>query len=187
MKTAFFTGNGDKGKSGFGKKKFSKDDSLFYALGALDTLNSLLGWCAVEAIHAIRKKKTNSFIHTLHEFQEMLFIAQAEVAAIGFGIKSTKKITHTHIAYLEKSIKDVDIILPSLTQFIVPGGGELSTRLDIARASARDAERAIISFHRSRKCSPELLAFMNRFSSALFALARLSNHVAHIRERHPSY
>jgi cob(I)alamin adenosyltransferase len=183
----FFTGNGDKGKSGFGKKKFLKDNVLFYALGALDTLNSLLGWCVVEATQLRKKKERDVFTGALHEFQEMLFIAQAEIASIGFCVKNTKKVNNTHIKRLEEIIKDVDKKLPSITKFIIPGGCELATRLDIARASTRDAERAIISFNRSKKCSPELLAFLNRLSSVLFALARLSNHTLGVCEQHPVY
>ncbi len=50
MKTNFFTGQGDKGESAFGKKKLSKDSVLFELLGDLDELNSWVGFARVEAI-----------------------------------------------------------------------------------------------------------------------------------------
>lgn len=98
MRTKFFTGKGDTGKSKIGKRIFSKADFLFEVLGGLDELNSWLGFCRVKA------GKRNSAL--LKEIQNSLFIIQAEIAAIGFGIKENKiKISKEKNYFLEKNIE----------------------------------------------------------------------------------
>lgn len=180
----FFTGKGDRGTSGFNGKKMKKDDVLFEALGALDRVNAHLGWCAVEAKGS---KKERTIYNDLSAMQEMLFIAQAEVAALGFGMQSNVRIRAAHTKVLEAMIVRADAKIPKLTQFVLPGGSELAARIDSVRTITRDAERALLRVHARTKCAPELLAFMNRLSSVLFAEARLANVAARVKERHPSY
>ncbi len=195
MRTIFFTGKGDRGTSRLGRRPMPKDDPLFELLGSLDRLNSWLGLCRVEAQHAVPKKNrkgTVSVAAVLLGIQEALFIVQAEVAAgalasrrVGRPPRATR-ITAAHTAFLEDAIRDIDRTLPPLRKFVIPGGSELAARLDVARTYARDAERAAVRYHR-RRLTPELLTFLNRLSSVLFALARYVNHRAHVRERHPTY
>lgn len=181
MKTKFFTGQGDKGQSIFGKKKFFKDEALFELLGDLDELNSWTGLCRVESLR--------DFKLILKEVQENLFIIQAEVAAVGFGYqaRSFKRITGQKTKELEEIIGGIDKKLPAIRKFILPGGSELSARLDIARVIARRAERAAVAFNRRKKLPPELLQFLNRLSSLFFALARYANHAKKIKEENPRY
>lgn len=166
--TIYYTGRGDRGKSAIGAKKIAKDDPLFEALGALDELNSWLGFCQYKRLKAI---------------QEDLFIAQAEIAMVAMGKKSKIKITKAKTERLEKEIMAIDKIVPQIKKFIIPGASELSAKLDFGRALARRAERAAVK----AKVSAELLQYLNRLSSILFALARLVNYRLNKREEHPSY
>lgn len=190
MKTRFFTGRGDKGQSAFGNKRIAKDDALFELLGNLDELNSWLGLCTVEAKRTLSKKKAGGLvIESLADLQEDLFIAQAEVASIGFSysIKKIPRITETKTARLEHILQKIDALLPTLRNFVLPGGSELSAELDIARSIARRAERSAITFGKRAAFSKEFLQFMNRLSSALFALARYANYVLRVKEKNPKY
>lgn len=146
-----------------GAKKIAKDDPLFEALGALDELNSWLGFCNYKSLKRI---------------QETLFIAQAEL-----GTYSKLRVTAEKTRELESEILKIDKIVPQIKKFIIPGGSELSTKLDYARALARRAERAGVKAH----VSPELLQYLNRLSSYLFALARLANFRLKLREENPKY
>ena len=189
MRTKFFTGAGDAGKSKIGKLEISKADFLFEVLGALDELNSWLGFCRVEAGEQVYKKinKNLNIAAVLKEIQEILFIVQAGIAAIGFNFPVNKKISPQKTAFLENTIKKIDRELPPLKKFVVPGGSEISARLDVARALSRRVERQIVIFNRKKKVSPETLKFLNRLSSALFALARYVNYKAAVREENPGY
>lgn len=181
MKTKFFTSKGDKGTSVFGKKKLPKDDALFDVLGDLDELNSWLGFAEAGADKNIGE--------ILKKVQESLFMVQADFAAIGFGFKTkgfSEKIGLKTIE-LEKIITDTDKKLPAIKKFILPGGSELAAKLDIARVIARRSERAAVGFSRKKKVPDELLRFLNRLSSLLFALARYANRIKGVKEKNPMY
>lgn len=185
MRTKFFTGSGDGGKSKIGKRRISKADFLFEVLGSLDELNSWLGLCRIEAG---KNKKLAEFSLILKEIQNSLFIVQAEIAAAGFGFKKKKiKISSEKTIFLETAIKKIDALLPKLNKFVIPGGNELTARLDFARALSRRVERQAVNFSRKKKLSGETLKFLNRLSSCLFALARYVNFRLGIKEENPSY
>jgi len=188
MNTKFFTGAGDAGESGFGQKKIPKDDALFDVLGSLDAINTFTGWSAVEASRMKNATPRIAEIEIyLRELQEMLFIAQAEIASIGFEIDGLQKITAEKVERLEEIIKKADSEIPPIEKFIIPGATELEARLDIARVETRNAERELIKFGRVHTLSLELLSFMNRLSSVYFALARFANVLLGVEEKNPSY
>ena len=169
-----YTGKGDKGQSAFGKKELPKDDVLFDVLGNLDELNSWTGFCRTEASADIRA--------ILKEIQETLFMVQADVAAAGFNYKA--KSFAGNIGQKTSELKK----LPTIKKFILPGGSEFSARLDVARVIARRAERSAVRFNnKKKKLQPELLQYLNRLSSVLFALARYVNYKKKIKEENPKY
>lgn len=120
--------------------------------------------------------------------QEALFRAQAQIGSLAFDVERPKTVVHgKHTRVLEKLIADIDGVVPKLTTFVVPGGSELSARLDVARTLARRLERTAVAVHRSKPLPDELLEFLNRLSSALFALARYANVVQGVPEEPPAY
>jgi len=189
MKTKFYTGKGDKGKSEIGKKKISKDDVLFDVLGSIDELNSWIGFCGVEAEKFSKKnrKKAVNVFSVLKDIQETLFIAQAEIASVGFGYPVKNKVSLQKTKSLEEVIKKIDKDFPKLENFIIPGGSELASRLDLARTVVRNTERHIVRLNKKKKLSNNLLQFFNRLSSVLFALARYVNYCLGIKEENPNY
>lgn len=188
MHTQFFTGTGDAGESRFGQKRVPKDDALFDALGALDAVNALTGWCVAEARRAkeVTPRIAEVFAY-VRELQEMIFVAQAEVASVGLDMGNSQKITAEKIERLEVIITKADEEVHAITTFIVPGESELESRLDIARVRVRDAERALVRFSRVQPLPADLLRFINRLSSVYFALARFSNALIGAQEKHPTY
>jgi|SRR3989344_3663979 len=196
MRTVFFTGKGDDGQTRVGKVTLPKDDPLFELLGELDELNSWLGLCRVEAKHILSKKTPRvDIVSSVLRLQETLFIAQAEVAAAGFGTSKKENVererdmhvTDPKVVELEELIRNVDEEVALITKFIIPGGSELAARLDVARTLARRAERSAVRLQKKIELSPALVQFLNRLSSALFALARYANYVLQFPEDHPTY
>ena len=193
MKTTFYTGKGDKGKTLLGKCSYNKDEPLFEALGTLDELNSVIGFCRIAAHGA----KFNSIKKSLLNVQQNLFIAQAEIALLGFEKKIIKqkndkkkkiiKITADKTTDIEYELHAIDKKLPELKNFIISGGSELASRLDVARAVSRRLERRLVTLARSKKINKDLLQYCNRLSSLLFALARLVDHISGVRYEHPKY
>ena len=100
-----------------------------------------------------------------------------------------KKIKEEKIEHIEKLIQEIEKEIPPVMGFCITGGTELSALLDVARTLSRRAERRVVGVHDSgaRVVSPESLAYLNRLSSLLFALARLANHIDGVREENPRY
>ena len=61
-------------------------------------------------------------------------------------------------------------------RFVIPGGTELSARLDVARAAIRRAERRVSELgHDGELADPTVLRYLNRVSDALYAMARFAD------------
>lgn len=183
-----YTGKGDNGTSKIfttpSGERLSKSSAVFEALGSLDEINSFLGLCKV----ASEKQKFSlsgfgSFESIVHKIQQDLFIVQAEVAGSQMSVTSDK------VLWLEDVANACEKELPPITTFFISGGTELGVLFDIARTIARRAERRIITVTEEGMVlvAPETKSYLNRLSSALYALARLSNHFSGITEEPPTY
>jgi len=183
---ALFTGKGDGGTTKLFDsepgKRASKSSPIFECLGMLDELNTLVGWCKAgcpeDLIVQERRMKM-----ILHDVQDHLFTLQAEVAG------APKSVPLSSVEMLGVLINRIEGEMPPIKTFLVPGGTELSARLDIARAVARRAERRLVTLHESgeRLVSESSRAYANRLSSLLYALTRLTNHRAGVEEKSPNY
>ena len=183
---AFFTGKGDKGTTKLfdtpSGARVSKSSSVFECLGQLDELNTIVGWCKVacpdELLFGDQKVKD-----MLHNVQDYLFTIQAEAAG------APKSVPQASVEAISALINDIEKQLPEVKSFLVPGGTEISARLDIARAISRRAERRLVTLHESgeRTISESSRAYANRLSSLLYALKRLVNHRTGVVEKSPQY
>ncbi len=182
-----YTRKGDKGDTSFFgcSQRFSKNSALAEALGSVDEINSLLGICKskTKKIKIKIDKKTIFVSDIIEEIQQNLFIIQANLAG------ADKKINKQKVEYLEEIIDAIEKQLSPIKSFFIPGQTELSALFDYARTVARRAERkvVVVSEQKKRKVSPEALAYLNRLSSILYAMARLINAKSGIKEKKPSY
>ena len=182
-----YTRKGDRGTSGlFGTPdRLPKNSPVFEALGALDECNSLLGVCrAYASQHKNNGPTTDHTIDIAREVvaaQECLFIIQAELAG------AHEHLTQLHIDALERCISNIEKVVLVPHSFVIPGTNELSALFDYARAVSRRAERAVIGASGEHRVRPETLAYLNRLSSLLYALARYTASGAGSKERSPTY
>lgn len=175
-----YTGKGDGGTTtafGCNQQRISKSSELPEALGALDELNAFIGFVKM------RSSGEPRITNALHDAQETLFIIQAEVAG------ADKKVGEGAVKNIEKLVNDIEKEIPPIKGFSIAGGTELSALLDVARTLARRAERRVIAVKEMhlRELSSGTMAYMNRLSSLLFALARLANHLSGVAEETPRY
>jgi cob(I)alamin adenosyltransferase len=76
--------------------------------------------------------------------------------------------------------------LPSLENFILPGGCQEAALLHVARSVSRRAERLIVAVVDEIDAEHEyVLPFLNRLSDFLFCAARYENHQAGLLEETP--
>ena len=182
-----YTRKGDDGRTKtFGcNQRVSKSSSIAEALGTLDELNSFLGICKVKSSGILLGTDSDfNFLSDLfHWIQENLFIVQAQIAG------ADKNMDQSKIKIMEGIVDKVEKLLPPVKTFFISGGDELSATFDFARTLARRAERRVVSVAEENlvKIQPETLSYLNRLSSLLYALARLSNHKSGITEVSPNY
>ena len=167
--------------------RMSKASLVFETMGTIDELNSSIGYakvlCKKYNLTLGTKNGRAPYGEILEIFQQNLFCIQAELGGSG-GCISEKQ-----ILFLEEVIYEVETLLPPLNSFIIPGGGEAGAYLDVARTIARRAERecVVLREKKERKISSASLTFLNRLSSALYALARFANYQEGHTERNPDY
>ena len=168
-----YTKTGDKGTSSLADGTIlNKNDDIFECIGSIDELNSLIG-CVISLLP--QSSSTHDiFIHIQHQ----LFNYGAELA-----MPKYEKISKSDICFLEDTIDTINLTLPALKEFILPGGSVPAANCFLARAYARKAERNIVKIksHKDYKSS-YLLQYINRLSDLLFVLSRLINKEQGVKE-----
>ena len=186
-----YTKKGDSGTtklfSSTSDERLLKSDTIFAALGALDEVNTHIGY--VKTLSRVSKDSVVidtqkvSYEEILDTVLQHLFCIQAELAG------SPATLTQSHLLYVEHVIAEVETVLPPIKTFIIPGGGPTAAYLDVCRTVARRAERAITQVVSEKKytITQNTIAYMNRLSSILYALARFANYQEGYVEKKPVY
>ena len=182
-----YTGKGDNGMTKtFGcDQKVSKSSVIAEALGTLDEVNSFLGIIKVRCDNipkpfVVHDKRFGDIVEGI---QQNLFSIQAELAG------ADKKISEEKLRECELFVNEAEKILPPIKSFFISGGTELSSSFDYARTLARRAERRVVAVVEEGGVSlgEWTLPYLNRLSSLLYVLARLSNHYSKKQESTPTY
>ena len=181
MSTVYFTGRGDDGTTGLlSSARVSKADSLIEAIGSLDELNSAIG---VAMAHVDKVSVRSS----LASVQNDLFVLGANLASTNEKKVVEAQIKHEAVERLEAAISQIGAGMPELKSFVLPGGDIGAAQLHVARAAARRAERCIVRAASERRIDGEVVAYLNRLSSFLFAAALYVNHCKGVAEANPTY
>lgn len=181
-KAKIYTKTGDLGETGLvSGTRTLKSDPRIDLYGEVDDLNSRIGMSL-----ALMADEFKSEVALLHEIQSALFDLGSNLACEEEkrGQYKLPQISEDLIKKIEHSIDLMDEKLPSLTNFILPGGSELAASLHLCRTGARNVERKLINFHHlSQETLPELsVPFLNRLSDYFFTLARFANKVKNVQE-----
>ena len=163
--TKIYTRGGDVGETSLGDmSRVSKLDPLVRAYGAVDELNSVVGWVRVEAPAA-----------SLTRIQNELFDVGADLSVPYEAGDGKLRIDQAAIDRLEYDCDEANAGLPELKSFVLPGGSEQAARLHIARAVCRRTERDVLEAAEKRPVNPLAIVYLNRLSDLLFILARAAN------------
>jgi cob(I)alamin adenosyltransferase len=170
-----YTRKGDDGTTGlwYGGR-VSKSDIRPEAYGSVDEAASALGLCRAAA-----RDNQELYDDILH-MQNELFIAGAELAtapeAAGRLEPGVSKVTGEMVDKLETVIDRYMERVDLPPKFVIPGGTELSARLDVARTAVRRAERRVSAMRESGQLPDEtVLRYLNRASDAIYAMARFAD------------
>jgi cob(I)alamin adenosyltransferase len=170
-----YTKKGDGGETGLiGGTRVSKDHPRVAAYGDVDELNAVVGGVIAVCDDAALRDR-------LLRIQHQLFNLGAVLANAG-DPTAVPMVGDSEIKSLENWIDEACDEVPRLTQFILPGGNELSCRLHLARTVCRRAERGVVHLTQTDTVAPNSIIYLNRLNDLLFAWARLANHRAGVAE-----
>ncbi|MCX6305335.1 MAG: cob(I)yrinic acid a,c-diamide adenosyltransferase [Bacteroidetes bacterium] len=162
-----YTKGGDKGETSLlGGTRVAKSHERVEAYGNLDELNSFIGLIRDQEIDA-------HYRAVLIRIQECLFVAEALVARDPEKqTRNLPSLSAEDILMLEKEIDEMNEELPSLTNFILPGGHPIVSYCHLARTVCRRAERSLIRLNQESPVEDIIIQLLNRLSDYLFVLAR---------------
>jgi len=169
-----YTKTGDKGKTAlFGGTKVPKHHIRIESYGTVDELNSHLGLVRDQDIDKHSKKILATIQNKLFTVGAIL-ATDPEKAVLKSGKErlNIPKISNEDIELLEKEIDNMNVTLPPMTHFILPGGHQTVSFCHIARCVCRRAERLAAALNDLEPFQPETLMYLNRLSDYLFVLAR---------------
>ena len=169
-----YTKTGDTGETSlFDNSRVSKADPRVDAYGEVDELNACLGAARAAGLDA-------ELGAALAAIQRELFAVGARLAdpSARISARVTKAaVTDVDIARLEATIDRLELELPPLRRFILPGGCPAGALLHLARTVSRRAERRIVALG-AAAVEPIIVIYLNRLSDLLFVMARAANHRA---------
>ena len=170
-----WTGKGDDGTTGlwYGGR-VAKHAGRPEAYGSVDEAASALGLARAAA------ERGGELHADVLRIQNELFVAGAELAtapdAAGRLEEGVSKVTQEMVDRLESDIDRYMERVDLPPKFTIPGGTELSARLDVARAAVRRAERRVAALKDNGDLPDDtVLTYLNRLSDALFAMARFAD------------
>lgn len=162
-----YTKTGDKGQTSLlGGTRVSKSNLRIETYGTVDELNSHLGFVSDLETDPER-------ISWIRAIQYRLFTVGSSLAAETDKAKDFKPdLEESDITMLEKAIDAMNEILPTMHNFIIPGGHQLISATHIARTVCRRAERLVIRLDEMDEVEEIIIRYLNRLSDFLFVLAR---------------
>jgi cob(I)alamin adenosyltransferase len=168
--TRIYTRGGDAGETSLGDgRRVPKTDPRIEAYGTVDELNSVLGLVLASP------ELPDEFRPWLEQIQNDLFDVGADLCVPLEDKRERLRIDPAQVERLEALCDLVNARLAPLKSFILPGGGEVASRLHVARTVCRRAERAAVTQADAEDANPVALAYLNRLSDLLFILARAAS------------
>ena len=160
--TRIYTRTGDDGSTGLGDgRRVPKTSTRIAAIGDIDELNSVLG--VVRALADLPEIDP-----ILESIQHRLFDIGGELSMPGHNL-----VADGWTQRLEEWLDGLNASLPTLQEFILPGGSPAAAHCHQARAVCRRAERGLLRLSQEETVNSATLKYLNRLSDLLFVIARV--------------
>lgn len=179
-----YTRTGDKGTTSlYTGERVPKNNRFMEAIGTVDEANSTIG---LALSFLPREAKFEATKKELDTIQNALFDVGAALATPRRSGSQQKldytRFDHDDIDTLEKWIDRMELELPQLKHFILPGGHPAGASLHLARSITRRAERAVVPLFEQGEVVENVLVYLNRLSDYLFVASRYVNHLLNLPE-----
>lgn len=163
-----YTKTGDRGETSLlDGKRVAKNHLRIEAYGTIDELNSFMG--LIRDVAPCR-----DYHEVLQNIQDQLFGIGSQLALPPGNTKiKLEELKETEVEKLEEAIDDMNVELPELRNFIVPGGDASASYCHVARSICRRAERRVVELQQATEEVDEaIIHYLNRLSDFFFTLAR---------------
>lgn len=170
--TKVYTRTGDKGSTGLADgTRLPKNDPRIAGYGTVDELNSILG--LVRTFNTGGPEDARERVdNMLEQVQHDLFDLGADLATPA-GVAGALRIAPEAVGQLENWIDALNVDLPPLREFILPGGGPVGSFLHQARTVCRRGERDVLTLmDHDSEVGLGPMRYLNRLSDFLFVLGR---------------
>ena len=162
-----YTRRGDKGTTSLASgERISKNDLRIELLGTLDELNSSL------AVLIASLAPSDPIVTLLSNVQHALFDMGGEIAMEQpeYWVMRTEAVEQ-----LETLLDEFNATLPTLKEFILPGGSLSAAHTHMCRSICRRCERRICALAEKmpEAVNPASIAYLNRLSDLLFVISRV--------------
>jgi cob(I)alamin adenosyltransferase len=133
-----------------------------------------------------KNKKIKKILFTI---QNHFFIIGSELALSGEDSSLLKgRVTQKEVDWLGQLSTDFEAFLKPEPRFIIYGGTQVSSILDVARSVARRTERRVVEMKSEGMLhNIRILEYLNRLSDVLYLLARYEEKRAGIKSKYPTY
>lgn len=161
-----YTKKGDKGETSLiGGKRVSKAHARIEAYGTIDELNSFVGlvrdYCSDQAQNEL-----------LYKIQNTLFVVGSNLASTPDSKMEIPDLKLKEIEELESAIDTMELELPALKNFVLPGGHPAVSHAHVARCVCRRAERLCVLLTDEESIDDSIIPYLNRLSDYFFVLSR---------------
>jgi cob(I)alamin adenosyltransferase len=163
-----YTKTGDTGKTSLVEgTRISKSHLRIEAYGNVDELNCFLGLLADQEANRDRYP-------LLKSIQDNLFVIGSNLAS-----DPSKKsanippVDASDIELLESEMDRMDLELPELRHFVLPGGHPAASMAHVCRTVCRRAERGVIRLADHDEVPDRVVVYLNRLSDYFFVLSRM--------------
>lgn len=171
-----YTRGGDAGETSLvGGPRIAKDAIRIQSYGTVDELNAILGLVrtANRETPGASDEDRARLDGLLTRLQNELFNLGSDLATLpGDRHPQQPVVERRHVDFLEETIDALNVDLPELTSFVLPGGGPVGAFLHQARTVCRRAERIVSTLARQEAIGESCLVYLNRLSDLLFVLGR---------------
>ena len=172
-----YTRTGDDGTTGllYGGR-VGKDSLAVEAYGTIDEMGAALGLARAE-LGELSPRTLAELPALILRIQRELFVAGAELAtgvdAIGRLQDGVTRVDESMVLAIEADLATWESRVTMPREFVLPGATRLSAALELARVTARRAERRIVALgHAGHPLGSWIMPWINRVADLLWVLAR---------------
>ena len=174
-----YTKTGDTGSTSLiGGRRVAKNHPCVDAYGTVDELNAHIGvvkayLCEEPPMEADAHRHLPAvadLVAWLHQIQEALMILSSHLANDHLNRTILPPLKQESTKLLEHAIDYMQMQLPSLQSFVIPGPPPAAAHCHVARTVCRRAERSVVAL--GGEAPPEIVVYLNRLSDFLFVLSR---------------